>query len=97
MKKKDQTIAKESNRTKVIREKLEKKSLDEKAQLTPQALKEMAQKINQWITDHAQNRVPIGEFGPLFKGNKGSAPVSKKVEAFAKKVLSALESKDVAI
>ena len=53
----DRGIAKESKKTKKIREKLRKKFEEMDQKITPQALKRKSSEIQRWIALHASKRI----------------------------------------
>jgi hypothetical protein len=88
MKKRQTNIhsAKESVKTKKIREKLDEHfSLIEK-KVTPQALKKTLIEINRWINRHASERIILKSKISPFDENRNTAQLSQKTHEFAKRL-----------
>lgn len=82
-------IAPESIKTQRARRKLQKQWEEQDRHITKEALKETVDKIHKWIAAHATNRVVLKNKGiRLFNQNQDAAPLSKRVQQFAEKILS---------
>ena len=74
--------AKESDQVKKARDKLKKQFEEEQSRITPEALKEVQDKIYRWIERHSRERVNLREKNvelyTLFDGNEHPADSTSK-------------------
>lgn len=90
--------AKESDQVKKAREKLKRQFEEERKLMTPEALREMQDKIYRWIERHSRERLNLREKNialyTLFDKNKHSAKtMSKFVHNLKKQISSEIGSK----
>ena len=80
-KRKEIKIAKESSKTKKVREKLERRLQLIERKITPEELQKKRIEIHHWIARHAQHRVVLKDKNiSLFDENENAAQSSQKVK-----------------
>jgi len=91
-------LARESHKTKRVREKLQKRLEEQERAITPHAIEQKIIEIHRWIARHAPYRVVLRSKNiSLFDENQNTARLSRRVEAIAQKLQQqlTLPSKDL--
>jgi uncharacterized protein (DUF2132 family) len=97
-KKETEQLAKESQKTKRAREKLQRKFLEVDKKITSSALEKKTLEIHQWIARHASQRVILKTKSiSLFDENQNAAINSSIIHILAKKIQNELEKFQAAL
>lgn len=89
----EKLLAEESEKTKKLREKLNRHLISIEEKVTQQALDRKINEIHHWISRHASHRIPLKSKAiSLFDENQNTAKVSQKVINLVKKLDSQFSS-----
>jgi len=79
--------ASESERTRKLREKLQKQLDEIEKKITPNALKKKTEEIHEWISTHARHRVVLKDKNiSLFDENQNSAAFSSNIASIVQSI-----------